>query len=325
MAALSGIDFHYQLGQVFSRNMNPLLDLLCETFLTADDLRRQPERTKRLGLLIKRMKSYHQHGATRIALVRMLLNTLLFVRTQDNLLRHFVPGGHVEPVKPQVPDRLAELCLLLLGLQEQETIPHRRLQFAQAAQVALDIYQGYRDILEKAGFGGLPPQEHFPRVSVEVNSSLAPTPEATTARFSSGESGWVQATDFMPAGFEASQPAEEARPPSSPSRPLQKLHVVRPEGDPPQGETIEWYKAHGYTSFLRKVEVTFLSGSYANRPCFIVRYNGKNTICFYPDDQTSHYISGQIPLHWARRDRKYIHTQLLLRSSSEADASQAEL
>lgn len=66
--------------------------------------------------------------------------------------------------------------------------------------------------------------------------------------------------------------------------------------DMPQGQTIMFYKENGVSSFLRRRFILLLEGSFANRPCKIVRYNGKNTQVLMLDDQSFHYIPNKFRL-----------------------------
>lgn len=107
MSAFSG-GLHYQLEQIFARSFNPLLDLLCELFLSPEELRRQRDRSQRLKTLTRQLQRYTTPDPMPMVLSRLLVSNLLFVRQQANLLRHFVPGSKIEPVKPQVTERLFE-------------------------------------------------------------------------------------------------------------------------------------------------------------------------------------------------------------------------
>lgn len=83
----------------------------------------------------------------------------------------------------------------------------------------------------------------------------------------------------------------------SPEAPLPDAAQPEPRlEDMPQGQTIMFYKENGFSTFLRRRLILLLEGSFANRPCKIVRYNGKNTQVLMLDDQSFHYIPNKFRL-----------------------------
>jgi len=69
------------------------------------------------------------------------------------------------------------------------------------------------------------------------------------------------------------------------------------EGQPPKGQTMEWYKLNGWSEFFIGRTIIFLSGSYPNLRCKVNRLNSNSTGCIF-EDGSRHSISRNVPLTW---------------------------
>lgn len=73
-------------------------------------------------------------------------------------------------------------------------------------------------------------------------------------------------------------------------------HMYLTTGETPQNQDMKWYRSKKLHTILRDShQISFTAGKYRDIWCEIIRINGNNTCCLFPNGE-KHYIPNTIPL-----------------------------
>lgn len=275
MASHSGLYYavHALLGPEFSL----ILDDLFEVFLSPETRVKVRDRSQLLKILTNDLNVVYTNPD--VTLRRLGLRAgLKQLKKLTDMVRHRVYDGNgiVISLFQNAIDTMAMIIVSLRSFIESEGVDLRACH-----DRGVHLYVSYHRLLAQHGY------KHD-----LVNFTLYDAEEATVKDL-------VTTWDVIDKVSLTPKPEPKVEPPA----PFVSELKIEPEPEEsdnsvPQGQTMEYYKAHGHVPFIRKCTVIFERGAFAGRPCRLARVNGKNCQFFFPDDQSFHYIPKDYPLRY---------------------------